>query len=158
MLRLEGLLQRAPPRHHGSRSLAKPVLEDNVHAFRYTDGAGMIGVGVLHIRGHTTDFSQRIESLEVNHTPATEVKTNADFGLATAAAPPVAVAPPPPPSDHNGTRFFNTRLLAADFLQGQLAALVVELLEPVEAVDCSPSFCRPADIAQFVAGLDRAAK
>jgi hypothetical protein len=36
---------------------------------------------VIHIRGHTTDFSQKVESLEVNHAPATEVGPNADFGL-----------------------------------------------------------------------------
>jgi hypothetical protein len=28
---------------------------------------------VIHIHGHTADFSQRVESLEVNHSPATEV-------------------------------------------------------------------------------------
>ena len=36
---------------------------------------------VIHIRGHTTDFSQRVESLEVNHAPVTEVGPNDDFGL-----------------------------------------------------------------------------
>jgi hypothetical protein len=36
---------------------------------------------VIHIRGHTTDFSQRVESLEVNHAPVTEVGPNHDFGL-----------------------------------------------------------------------------
>lgn len=35
----------------------------------------------IHFRGHTTDFSQRVESLEVNHAPATEVRPNDDFGL-----------------------------------------------------------------------------
>ena len=34
-----------------------------------------------HIHGHTTDFSQRAESLEVNHAPANEVGPNDDFGL-----------------------------------------------------------------------------
>ena len=44
--------------------------------------SGTLRVGdVIHIRGHTTDFSQRVESLEVNHAPATEVGTNHDFGL-----------------------------------------------------------------------------
>jgi putative protease len=42
----------------------------------------MLRVGdVIHIRGHTTDLSQRVESLEVNHAPATEVGPNDDFGL-----------------------------------------------------------------------------
>ena len=44
--------------------------------------SGMLRVGdVIHIRGHTTDLSQRVESLEVNHAPATEVGLNDDFGL-----------------------------------------------------------------------------
>ena len=36
---------------------------------------------IIHIRGHTTDFSQKVESLEVNHAPVTEVGPNDDFGL-----------------------------------------------------------------------------
>jgi len=36
---------------------------------------------VIHIRGHTTDFTQKVESLEVNHAPVTEVAPNDDFGL-----------------------------------------------------------------------------
>jgi hypothetical protein len=44
--------------------------------------SGTLRVGdLIHIRGHTTDFSQRVESLEVNHAPATEVGPNDDFGL-----------------------------------------------------------------------------
>jgi hypothetical protein len=44
--------------------------------------SGTLRVGdVIHIRGHTTDFSQKVESLEVNHSPATEVGPNDDFGL-----------------------------------------------------------------------------
>jgi len=44
--------------------------------------SGTLRVGdVIHIRGHTTDFSQRVESLEVHHAPATEVGPNDDFGL-----------------------------------------------------------------------------
>ena len=44
--------------------------------------SGTLRVGdVIHIGGHTTDFSQRVESLEVNHAPATEVGPNDDFGL-----------------------------------------------------------------------------
>jgi translation elongation factor EF-1alpha len=44
--------------------------------------SGTLRVGdVIHIRGHTTDFSQRVESLEVNHAPLTEVGPNDDFGL-----------------------------------------------------------------------------
>lgn len=44
--------------------------------------SGTLRVGdMIHIRGHTTDFSQRVESLEVNHAPATEVGPNDDFAL-----------------------------------------------------------------------------
>jgi Elongation factor Tu domain 2 len=44
--------------------------------------SGTLRVGdVIHIRGHTTDFRQRVESLEVNHEPVTEVGPNDDFGL-----------------------------------------------------------------------------
>ena len=44
--------------------------------------SGTLCVGdVIHIHGHSTDFSQRVESLEVNHAPATEVGPNDDFGL-----------------------------------------------------------------------------
>ena len=47
--------------------------------------SGTLRVGdVIHIGGHTTDFSQRVESLEVNHAPATEVGPNDDFGLKVA--------------------------------------------------------------------------
>src|SRR5262245_31073109 len=36
---------------------------------------------VIHICGHTTDFTQKVESLEVDHAPVTEVGPNDDFGL-----------------------------------------------------------------------------
>jgi hypothetical protein len=35
----------------------------------------------IHVRGHTSDFSQRVESLQVGHAPVTEVGPNDDFGL-----------------------------------------------------------------------------
>jgi hypothetical protein len=44
--------------------------------------SGTLRVGdVIHIRGHTTDFKQKVESLEVNHAPAIEVRPKDDFGL-----------------------------------------------------------------------------
>jgi hypothetical protein len=47
--------------------------------------SGRLHVGdVIHIRGHTSDFSQRVESLEVNHAATTEVGPNDDFGLKVA--------------------------------------------------------------------------
>jgi hypothetical protein len=36
---------------------------------------------IIHIRGHTSDFTQKVDSLEVNHAPVTEVGPNDDFGL-----------------------------------------------------------------------------
>jgi hypothetical protein len=39
----------------------------------------------IHVRGHTTDFTQKVESLEVNHAPVTEVRPNDDFGLKVVA-------------------------------------------------------------------------
>jgi Elongation factor Tu domain 2 len=44
--------------------------------------SGRLRVGdVVRIRGHTTDFSQTVGSLEVNHAPVTQVEPNGDFGL-----------------------------------------------------------------------------
>lgn len=43
---------------------------------------GTLRVGdVIHICGHTTDFRQKVEFLEVDHTPTTEVGSKDDFGL-----------------------------------------------------------------------------
>jgi hypothetical protein len=52
----------------------------SVASLRLESGTLRIG-DVIHIRGHTTDFSQKVEFLEVNHAPATEVGPNDDFGL-----------------------------------------------------------------------------
>ena len=44
--------------------------------------AGTLRVGDnIHFRGHTTDFAQRVESLQVDHAPVTEVGRRDDFGL-----------------------------------------------------------------------------
>ncbi|MGH8681686.1 MAG: EF-Tu/IF-2/RF-3 family GTPase, partial [Burkholderiales bacterium] len=44
--------------------------------------SGSLRVGdTIHIRGHTTDFSQRVQSIEVEHQPVSEVGPNDDFGL-----------------------------------------------------------------------------
>ena len=43
---------------------------------------GTLRVGdVIHICGHTTEFRQKVEFLEVDHTPTTEVGPKDDFGL-----------------------------------------------------------------------------
>ena len=52
----------------------------SVATLRLESGTLRIG-DIIHIRGHSTDFSQRVETLEVNHAPVTEVGPNDDFGL-----------------------------------------------------------------------------
>jgi putative protease len=44
--------------------------------------AATLRVGdTIHVRGHTTDFKQRVDSIEVNHASVPEVGPNDDFGL-----------------------------------------------------------------------------
>jgi hypothetical protein len=44
--------------------------------------AATLRVGdTIHFRGHTTDFKQPVDSLQVNHAPVPEVGPNDDFGL-----------------------------------------------------------------------------
>ena len=44
--------------------------------------AGTLRVGdTIHIRGHTSDFSQRVESLQIEHAAVNEVGPNDDFGI-----------------------------------------------------------------------------
>jgi hypothetical protein len=56
----------------------------SVVAVQLEPGATLRVGDVIHILGHTTDFTQKIESLEVNHAPVTEVAPNDDFGLKVA--------------------------------------------------------------------------
>ena len=53
----------------------------SVMAMKLEPGTTLRVGDVIHIRGHTTDFTQKVESLEVNHAPVTEVEPNDDFGL-----------------------------------------------------------------------------
>jgi len=53
----------------------------SVATLRLEPGAILRVGDMIHIRGHTTDFSQKVESLELDHAPATEVGPNDDFGL-----------------------------------------------------------------------------
>ena len=39
----------------------------------------------IHIKGHTSDFGQRVESLQVGHAPVSEVGPDDDFGMKVAA-------------------------------------------------------------------------
>lgn len=44
--------------------------------------SGMLRVGDnIHIRGHTSDFAQRVDSIQVNRAPVMEVGPNDDFGI-----------------------------------------------------------------------------
>ncbi len=53
----------------------------SVAAMQLEPGATLRVGDVIHIRGHTTDFSQRVESLEVDHAAVSEVGPKDDFGL-----------------------------------------------------------------------------
>jgi translation elongation factor EF-1alpha len=47
--------------------------------------SGTLRVGdVIHIRGYTTDFSQAIQSLEIDHAAVSQVGPGDDFGLKVA--------------------------------------------------------------------------
>lgn len=47
--------------------------------------SGTLRVGdTIHIRGHTSDFSQRVDSLQVEHAAVNEVGPNDEFGIKVA--------------------------------------------------------------------------
>ena len=44
--------------------------------------SGSLRVGdTIHVKGHTTDFLQKVDSLQVDHAPVSEVRSGQDFGL-----------------------------------------------------------------------------
>ena len=44
--------------------------------------SGSLRVGdTIHITGHTSDFRQRVESMEIEHQPVSEVSAGQEFGL-----------------------------------------------------------------------------
>ena len=53
----------------------------SVVAMQLEPGATLRVGDVIHIHGHSTDFTQRVESLEVNHASVAEVGASDDFGL-----------------------------------------------------------------------------
>ena len=53
----------------------------SVVAMQLEPGATLRVGDMIHIWGHTTDFTQKVESLEVNHAPVAEVGAKDDFGL-----------------------------------------------------------------------------
>ena len=94
--------RKAPPRRAGPRAakpapapvLAQPSPPGErigivTHYFSHLavavlklDPGARLRVGDnIRVQGHTTDFSQRIESLQVEHAPVTEVGPRDDFGL-----------------------------------------------------------------------------
>jgi hypothetical protein len=53
----------------------------SVATLRLEPGTALRVGDVIHVLGQTTDFTQRVESLEVDHKPVLEVAPNDDFGL-----------------------------------------------------------------------------
>jgi hypothetical protein len=57
--------------------------EPSVAVIKLETGTLRIG-DTIHVLGHTTDFSQRVESLQVEHAPVAEVGPGDDFGVKVA--------------------------------------------------------------------------
>ena len=77
--------QPTPPAEPGERLGVVTHYYSHVSVAIIRLESGTLRIGdVIHIRGHTTDFSQKVESLEVNHAPVTEVRPNEEFGLKVA--------------------------------------------------------------------------
>jgi hypothetical protein len=53
----------------------------SVATLRLEPGTALRVGDVIHILGHTTDFTQTVDSLEINHASVTEVGPNDDFAL-----------------------------------------------------------------------------
>lgn len=54
--------------------------EPSVAVIKLESGSLRVG-DTIHIRGHTTDFEQRVESMQVDHAAVNEVGPKDDFGL-----------------------------------------------------------------------------
>lgn len=52
-----------------------------VAVIRLDSGATLRVGDRIHIKGHTSDFAQRVDSLQVEHQPVMEVGPNDDFGI-----------------------------------------------------------------------------
>ena len=85
-------VRRAPPKTAKPPSPPPPAPGERIGVVTHYYGqlsvaivkleSGTLRVGdTIHIRGHTSDFSQRVESLQVGHAPVTEVGPQDDFGL-----------------------------------------------------------------------------
>ena len=51
-----------------------------VAAIELTDGSLALG-DTIHVKGHTTDFYQKIESMQMEHAPVPSAKIGESFGL-----------------------------------------------------------------------------
>ncbi len=51
-----------------------------VAALKLTDGELRVG-DTIHVKGHTSDFTQRVESLQIEHESVEQVKAGDDVGL-----------------------------------------------------------------------------
>ena len=51
-----------------------------VAALRMESGTLRVG-DTIHVKGHTTDFTQRVESLQIEHAPVSEVRAGQEFGM-----------------------------------------------------------------------------
>ena len=53
-----------------------------VAGIKITDGTLKVG-DTIHIKGHTTDFTMQIKSMQINNKTVTEAKTGDDIGTKT---------------------------------------------------------------------------
>jgi putative protease len=53
----------------------------SVAVIKLDPGARLRVGDTIHVQGHTSDFKQRVESLQVDHAPVTEVGPQDDFGI-----------------------------------------------------------------------------
>ncbi|HNX68752.1 MAG TPA: hypothetical protein PLL75_07875 [Candidatus Omnitrophota bacterium] len=70
------------------RALAALPMAEVTHYFPHVNAAvlkiktGMIRIGdELHFKGHTTDFRQKVSSMQIDHRPVAIAKKGDDFGL-----------------------------------------------------------------------------
>ena len=52
----------------------------SVAVVELTKGALKVGE-TIHVKGHTTDFSQKVGSMQMEHTPVQSAKAGESFGL-----------------------------------------------------------------------------
>jgi len=52
----------------------------SVAAIKLTDGDLKVG-DTIHIKGHTSDFTQKVESMQIEHNSVTEAKKGSDIGI-----------------------------------------------------------------------------